>query len=284
MRNGKDTLLAVSRLKEIDIIDDYLVNRATGTVTVNLTKHNKDFYRMKLLPVLQRNLTKERMLAYMTGIEEEKYLVMEKYTDVLIDFFYSEIYPLYERSAMESSKFFKTVLERQKNDTVTKQSVVSNLQNYFTSRYKCSFVFGENIAENAGSVDKIFGLIENAGSNINSLMNLQETISLDTPENRTAANKIIYGYCRLFTDKTQTAQSRYDAYANISDGLSEYRREHTVKEFEEQLETITDKIASENLDLKDEAEDLLPLQINHQWLRWFNKEVLKVPLEPAAAQ
>ena len=284
MRNGKDTLLAVSRLKEIDIIDDYLVNRATGTVTVNLTKHNKDFYRMKLLPVLQRNLTKERMLAYMTGIEEEKYLVMEKYTDVLIDFFYSEIYPLYERSAMESSKFFKTVLERQKNDTVTKQSVVSNLQNYFTSRYKCSFVFGENIAENSGSVDKIFGLIENAGSNINSLMNLQETISLDTPENRTAANKIIYGYCRLFTDKTQTAQSRYDAYANISDGLSEYRREHTVKEFEEQLETITDKIASENLDLKDEAEDLLPLQINHQWLRWFNKEVLKVPLEPAAAQ
>ncbi|MCR5454754.1 MAG: DEAD/DEAH box helicase [Bacteroidales bacterium] len=280
MRNGKDTLLAVSRLKEIDIINDYLVNRATGTVTVSLTKHNKDFYRMKLLPVLQRNLTKERMLAYMTGIEEEKYLVMEKYTDVLIDFFYSEIYPLYERSAMESSKFFKTVLERQKNDTITKQSVVSNLQNYFTSRYKCSFVFGENIAAaNNGDVDKIFGLIENAGSNINSLMNLQETISLDTPENRTATNKIIYGYCRLFTDKQPTAQSRYDAYANISDGLTEYRRQHTVKEFDEQLETITDKIASENLDLKDEAEEVLPLQIHHQWLRWFNSEVLKVPMQ-----
>ncbi|MBO4772619.1 MAG: DEAD/DEAH box helicase [Bacteroidales bacterium] len=283
-RNGKDTLLAVSRLKEIDIIDDYLVNRATGTVTVNMTKHNKDFYRMKLLPILQRNLTKERMLAYMTGIEEEKYLVMEKYTDVLIDFFYSEIYPLYERSAMESSKFFKTVLERQKNDTITKQSVVSNLQNYFTSRYKCSFVFGESMtATNVGGVDKIFGLIENAGSNINSLMNLQETISLDTPENRTAANKIIYGYCRLFTDKTQTAQSRYEAYANISDGLAESRRKKTVKEFVEEVETITDKIASENYDLKEEAEELLPLQLHHQWLRWFNSSVLKVPLEPAGA-
>lgn len=277
MRNGKDTLLAVSRLKEIDIIDDYLVNRATGIVTVSLTKHNKDFYRMKLLPVLQRNLTKERMLAYMTGIEEEKYLVMEKYTDVLIDFFYSEIYPLYERSAMESSKFFKTILERQKNDTITKQNIVSNLQNYFTSRYKCSFVFGESIASNTGGVEKIFGLIENAGSNINALMNLQESISLDAPENRTAANKIIYGYCRLFTTKQQTAQSRYDAYANISDGLSEYRRQHSVKEFEEQVETITNKIASENLDLKDEAEEVLPLQMHHQWLRWFNSEVLKVP-------
>ncbi len=283
-RNGKDTLLAVSRLKEIDIIDDYLVNRATGTVTVNMTKHNKDFYRMKLLPILQRNLTKERMLAYMTGIEEEKYLVMEKYTDVLIDFFYSEIYPLYERSAMESSKFFKTVLERQKNDTITKQSVVSNLQNYFTSRYKCSFVFGESMtATNVGGVDKIFGLIENAGSNINSLMNLQETISLDTPENRTAANKIIYGYCRLFTDKTQTAQSRYEAYANISDGLAESRRKKTVKEFVEEVETITDKIASENYDLKEDAEELLPLQLHHQWLRWFNSSVLKVPLESAGA-
>ena len=283
-RDGKDTLLAVSRLKEIDIIDDYLVNRATGTVTVNLTKHNKDFYRMKLLPILQRNLTKERMLAYMTGIEEEKYLVMEKYTDVLIDFFYSEIYPLYERSAMESSKFFKTILERQKNDTITKQSVVSNLQNYFTSRYKCSFVFGESIAvTNAGSVEKIFGLIENAGSNINSLMNLQETISLDTPENRTPANKIIYGYCRLFTDKSQTEQSRYDAFANISEGLSESRRTKSVKEFVEDVENITEKIASENLDLKEEAEEVLPLQIHHQWLRWFNSAVLKVPLETAAA-
>ena len=279
MRNGKDTLLAVSRLKEIDIIDDYLVNRATGTVTVNLTKHNKDFYRMKLLPILQRNLTKERMLAYMTGIEEEKYLVMEKYTDVLIDFFYSEIYPLYERSAMESSKFFKAVLDRQKNDTITKQSVVSNLQNYFTSRYKCSFVFGEAMATNTAGVDKIFGLIENAGSNINSLMNLQETISLETPENRTAANKIIYGYCRLFTDKTHAAQSRYDAFANISDGLSEYRRQKSVKDFVEDLDAITDKIASENLDLKDEAEEILPLQIHHNWLRWFNSQVLKVPMD-----
>ena len=279
MRNGKDTLLAVSRLKEIDIIDDYLVNRATGTVTVNLTKHNKDFYRMKLLPILQRNLTKERMLAYMTGIEEEKYLVMEKYTDVLIDFFYSEIYPLYERSAMESSKFFKAVLDRQKNDTITKQSVVSNLQNYFTSRYKCSFVFGEAMATNTAGVDKIFGLIENAGSNINSLMNLQETISLETPENRTAANKIIYGYCRLFTDKTHAAQSRYDAFANISDGLSEYRRQKSVKDFVEDLDAITDKIASENLDLKDEAEEILPLQIHHNWLRWFNSQVLKVSMD-----
>jgi hypothetical protein len=236
---------------------------------------------MKLLPVLQRNLTRERMLSYITGIEEEKYLVMEKYTDVLIDFFYSEIYPLYERSAMESSKFFKTLLERQKNDTVTKQSVVGNLQNYFTSRYKCSFVFGEKMAQAPGSVDKIVGLIENAGSNINSLMNLQETISLDTPENRTAANKIIYGYCRLFTEKTSTPQSRYEAYSTISEGLSEYQRKRSVDEFVEEVDTITEKIVSENYDLKDEATELLPLQIHHQWLRWFNNEVLKVPIEAA---
>ncbi len=282
-RNDKDTLLAVSRLKEIDIIDDYLVNRATGIVTVTLTKHNKDFYRMKLMPILQRNLTRERMLSYITVIEEEKYLVLEKYTDVLIDFFYSEIYPLYERSAMESGKFFKTVLERQKNNTVTKMSVVSNLQNYFTSRYKCSYVFEEKMAEATDSADKIVGLIEKAGSNINSLMNLQETISLEEPENRTPANKIIYGYCQLFTSKSNAAMSRYTAYSHISDGLSEYQRKRSVDDFTHEVDTITDKIASENYDLKDEAAEILPLQINHQWLKWFNSEVLKVPIENVAA-
>ena len=276
-RNKKDTLRAVSRLKEIDIVDDYLVNTASGIVTVYLTKHNKDFYRMKLLPILQRNLTRERMLAYITGIEEEKFLSMEKYTDVLIDFFYSEIQPLYERSALEASKFFATVLARQKEGTLSKDTVARNLQNYFTSRYKCSFVFDSDTMGEASpsTIDKIVHLIDKAGSNINSLMNLQVSINMDDPENRTPSNKIIYGYCQLFTEKNATEQSRFDSYATICDGLHDYRRKHSVEEFEEELDTIINKIADENYDLKEEAEEVLPLQLQSHWLKWFNAHVLK---------
>ncbi|MCQ2252439.1 MAG: DEAD/DEAH box helicase [Bacteroidales bacterium] len=273
-RNRRDTLRAVARLKEIEVIDDYLVNQASGMVTVRLTKHNKDFYRMKLLPILQRNLTRERMLAYVQSIEEEKFLSMEKYSNVLIDFFYSEIYPLYQKQAQESSKFFQTILEKQKADTLSKESIRENLQNYFTQRYKCRFVYDEQMPENTSSVDKVVHIIDRAGSNINELLNLQESIDQTIPENRTAANKIIFGYCKLFTHKGMDSAARYDAYSHISDGLAEFRRKHDIQEFNKEVESITEKISSENYDLKDESQEVLQLQIQHNWLKWFNSEVL----------
>jgi len=277
-RNRKDTLLAVSRMKEIDIIDDYLVNAATGIITVSLTKHNKDFYRMKLLPILQRNLTRERMLQYISAIEEEKYLKVESYINVLIDFFYSEIYPLYEKSAMETSKFFETVLQKQKDGTISTKQISENLNSYFKSRFKCRFVYEgeETLVENPQNVEKILGIIDRVGSNINQLMNLQATIDLSDPENRTPANKIIYGYCDLFTSRDGSAQSRFDAYAHISEGLLDFRRKHTTEEFNEELESITEKISTENYDLKDEADEVIAIQMQRQWLTWFNQQVLKI--------
>lgn len=278
LRNRKDTMRAVSRLKEIDIIDDYLVNTALGTVTVYLTKRSKDFYRMKLMPILQRNLTRERMLSYIQGIEEEKYLSMEKYTDVLIDFFYSEIYPLYEKSAQEASKFFQTVLEKQKDESISVDQISQNLQSYFTSRYKCRFIYEEEhtLPANTQNVDGIVSLIDRAGSNINSLMDLQQSIDQTVPENRTPVNKIIYGYCRLFTELDGGSEARYSAYSNISDGLLDFMRKHTNAEFNKEVESITGKISQENYDLKDEADDVLSLQIQAKWLKWFNGEVLKI--------
>ncbi|MCQ2251070.1 MAG: hypothetical protein MJZ66_08170 [Bacteroidales bacterium] len=277
-RNKRDTLLAVSRMKEIDIIDDYLVNAATGIVTVSLTKHNKDFYRMKLMPILQRNLTRERMLSYISAIEEEKFLKMESYTNVLIDFFYNEIYPLYEKSAMDTSKFFATVLQKQKEGTISTKQIAENLDSYFKSRFKCKFVYDgdDTLAENPQNVDKIVGIIDRVGSNINQLMNLQASIDLSVPENRTPANKIIYGFCDLFTSRDAGAQSRFNAYSHISEGLLDFRRKHSTQEFNEELESITNKITSENFDLKDEAGEVMAIQMQSQWLRWFNSQVLKI--------
>ena len=278
LRNRKDTLRAVSRLKEIDVIDDYLVNPATGIVTVMLTKRGKDFYRMKLMPILQRNITRERMLSYISGIEEEKYLSIEKYTNVLIDFFYAEIYPLYEKQAQEAGKFFESVLKAQKEGTVSPDQISNNLNCYFTSRYKCKYVYGdvESLPEGRGDVESIVNTIERAGSNINSLMDLQQSIDLSVPENRTPANKIIYGYCNLFTDRGSGAKSRYEAYRHISEGLLDYRRKHSTVEFNQEAESITAKISQENYDLKDEADEVITLQIQHQWLKWFNSQILKI--------
>ncbi len=278
LRNRKDTLRAVSRLKEIDVIDDYLVNPATGIVTLSMTKRSKDFYRMKLLPILQRNITRERMLHYISGIEEEKYLSIEKYTDVLIDFFYAEIYPLYEKQAQDASKFFESVLQRQKDDSISQELISQNLASYFASRYKCKFVYGdvETLPDNHANVESIVNTIERAGSNINSLMDLQQSIDLSQPENRTPSNKIIYGYCSLFTDRDNAPASRLEAYSHISDGLLDYRRKHTIAEFNQEAESITGKISAENYDLKDEASEVISIQVQSKWLKWFNSEVLKI--------
>jgi len=273
-RNQKDTLRAITRLKEIDIIDDYQTNSAKGEVIVSLTKHNKDFYKMKLLPILQRNLTKEKTLLYISSIEEEKFLNIEKYSNVLIDFFYTEIYPLYERAAKDSSKFFETILKKQKDGTLSQDMIQKNLQNYFVSRYKCKFVCDE-IPDNTANVSGIIGIINRAGSNINELASLQDSMEQSIPENRTPSNKIIYGYCKIFTGNTLDEENRYNAYEIISEGLSELRQKESIKDFLENMENITEKICDENYDLKDESEEILTMKVQHQWLKWFNSNVLK---------
>ena len=274
-RNKADTLRAISRLKEIDLIDDYLINPAKEEIEVYVTKHNKDFYKMKLMPVLQRNLTREKMLLYFSGIEEEKFLSLEKYTDTLIDFFYTEIYPLYERAAKDSGKFFRTVLEKQKDGTLTQEEIMKNLQNYFISRYKCDFVCDE-IPENADKVDGVLYLIDKAGSNLNELTSLRESVSENQKANSKPADKIMYGYCKLFTGANSDYENRFEAYQSISEGLTQIRENESEENFINNLDSITEKIASENYDLKEESQAVLLMKIQHNWLKRFNSEVLKI--------
>ncbi len=274
-RNKRDTLRTITRLKEIELIDDYLVNPAKDEIDVSLTKHSKDYYRSKLLLVLQRNLTKEKTLQYISSIEDGNFLVLEKYTNVLIDFFYSTVYPLYEKSAQDSAMFFEKILEKQKDGTLTNESINYNLQNYFKSKYKCKFVY--NIPENPDTIDKIIDIISQTGSNVNELKHLEESVDQSNPENRTPANKIICGYCKLFTDE-DTQEAHNNAYSLISEGLTDYRFKtgKEPSEFIDDTDKITERIIKENFDLKAEMESLLALQLQHSWLKKFNAEVLKI--------
>lgn len=276
-RNKRDTMRAITLLKEIDLIDDYLVNPATGEITVTITKHDLDFYKMKLLPVLSRNLTRDKALAYISSIENETYLVLEKYTDVLIAFFYNEIYPLYQKMILDCNTFFKTILEKQKSNSVTQEMIAVNLQNYFVSRYNCKFVYS-NISENIQNINNVLEILEQTGSNISEMQHLEESLSQSKPENRTPANKIICGYCELFTAKPDDAVERFNAYGLICEGLNEYRfnPENTVEKFETDTKSVADRIAAENFDLKDEMETVMKLKLQTQWLKRFNSQILKI--------
>ena len=276
-RNKRDTMRAVTLLKEIDLIDDYLVNPASGDIVVTITKHDVDFYKMKLLPVLSRNLTRDKALNYIGSIENEKYLVIEKYTDVLIAFFYNEIYPLYQKMILDCNTFFKTILEKQKSSSITQDMIAANLNNYFVSRYNCKFVYS-NISENIQNINNVLEILEQTGSNISEMQHLQESLSQSKPENRTPANKIICGYCELFTAKPDDAVERFNAYELICEGLNEYRfnPENTVDKFETDTDAVTERITAENFDLKDEMETVMKLKLQTQWLKRFNSQILKI--------
>ena len=276
-RNKRDTMRAVTLLKEIDLIDDYLVNPAKAEITVTITKHDLDFYKMKLLPVLSRNLTRDKALTYISLIENEKYLVIERYTDVLIGFLYNEIYPLYQKMIIDCNTFFKTLLEKQKSNSVTQEMIAANLNNYFVSRYNCKFIYN-NVSGNIQNVNNILEVLEQAGSNIGEMQHLQESLSQSKPENRTPANKIICGYCELFTAKPDDTKERFHAYGLICEGLNEYRfnPETTVEKFSADTDAVTEKIAAENFDLKEEMETVMKLRLQSQWLKRFNSQILKI--------
>ncbi|MBQ5451841.1 MAG: DEAD/DEAH box helicase [Bacteroidales bacterium] len=274
-RNRRDTLRAISRLKEIDLIDDYLINSAKEETEVFMTKHNKDFYRMKLLPVLQRNLTKEKVLLYLSDIDEEKYLLIEKYAGVLIDFFYAEVYPLYERAAKDSGNFFKRVLQEQKDGSFSEEVFSKNLQNYFVSRYKCGYLFEDEEEAFPKDVDGIIKAVSKTDGNINELLSLQASVDSHDILRRGFADKIVYGYCRLFTLSQFDREGRYEAYQTISEGLDKLRHTEKTEQFVEDFNKLTKKISEENFDLKDESECILSMKLQLNWLKKFNAGVLK---------
>ncbi|MCQ2974965.1 MAG: DEAD/DEAH box helicase [Bacteroidales bacterium] len=276
-RNRRDTIRAITSLKEIDLIDDYLINSAKGEIIVYVTKHDIDFYKMKLLPILLRNLTRDKSLAYIASIDNDNYLNIEKITNVLIDFFYSEIYPLYEKSIEDCNKFFKTILDKQKDNSLTQEIIANNLSNYFISRYKCKFIY--DMPDNIQNMANILGILDLTGSNIGEMKHLEESVSQDIPENRTPANKIICGYCKLFTSKGENqSNERFKAYSLICDGLNQYRalNNQSIDTFKADAQAITDKITKENYDLKDEMETVMKLKIQSEWLKRFNSEILKL--------
>jgi ATP-dependent DNA helicase RecQ len=274
-RNRRDTIRAISRLKEIDIIDDYLINPARADVKVFMTKRNKDFYRMKLLPVLQRNLTKEKVLLYLSGIDKEKYLSVKRFTDVLTDFFYAEIYPLYERAAIDSGKFFAKVLQEQKEGTFSAETVTKNLENYFVSRYKCDYLFERKSETLPGDIDGIIKAVGKTAGNINELMSLQSSVAAEEIQKKNSSAKIIYGYCRLFTLPPQDSEELYEAYQIISEGLENIRQTKDCADFVSDFNKLTEQISEENFDLKDESECILTMKLQLGWLKKFNAEVLK---------
>ena len=274
-RNRRDTIRAISRLKEIDLIDDYLINSAKEETEVFMTKHNKDFYRMKLLPVLQRNLTREKVLLYLSDIDEEKYLSIEKYAGVLIDFFYAEVYPLYERAAKDSGNFFKRVLQEQKDGSFSEEVFAKNLQNYFVSRYKCGYLFEDEEEALPKDVDNIIKVISKTDGNINELLSLQSSVDSHDILKRGFADKILYGYCRLFTLPQYDEEGRFEAYQTISEGLNKLRHTENTERFVEDFNKLTKKISEENFDLKDESECILSMKLQLNWLKKFNATVLK---------
>lgn len=272
-RNKSDTLRAISRLKEIDLIDDYLTNDAESQITVYLTKYNKDRYKRKLLPVLEQNLTKEKTLKYMQSIDELQYLSLEKYSDVLIDFFYAEIYGTYKQAIQDCSTFFKTVLKRTKEGSLTADATQYNLLQYFNSKYKCAFV--QNAIENPRDMREIISVLESADGNVNELRHLLQSSESGDNEEMSAAKKIISGYCKIFTCEDNNQQI-YDAFEDICKGLTEYRFQKSTADFESDTDAITDKIIAEDFDLKQDMQNIMILKLQRQWLEKFNSDILKI--------
>ena len=276
-RNKRDTLRAISRLKEIDIIDDYLVNSAKEEIEIYMTKHNKDFYRMKLLPILQRNLTKEKVLLYLSTISEEQFLSIEKYTDVLIGFFYAEIYPLYEQSVRDTSMFFRKIFEKQKEGEVSQEEILRNLHNYFISRYSCGYLFDEHSSQTIDndSLDGALRLIGRTEGNINEMLSLQARFDSENIEKLSYLDKIVYGYCCLFTSNSFDTNARFNSYGIISEGLKKLREKDSTEEFVRDFQKVNSLITENNYDLKKEAAGVLGLKLQHSWLKKFNSEILK---------
>lgn len=130
IRNAIDTQRAIYRLSIIGIVDDYVIDYAGKSITIEFTAKDEDVYRNNFIEYLRRYVGNDGEAYWLQKLNEsEGESTLRKYLNILTEFVYSEI----EAKRKNAIGYMKDLCEIgiQEGQKVFRENIIY----YFTSKY-----------------------------------------------------------------------------------------------------------------------------------------------------
>lgn len=130
IRNSVDTQRAIYRLSIIGIVDDYVIDYAGKSITIEFTAKDEAVYRNNFVEYLRRYVGNDGEAYWLDKLNEsEEESTLRKYLNILTEFVYSEI----EAKRKNAIGYMKDLCEIgiQEGQMVFRENIIY----YFTSKY-----------------------------------------------------------------------------------------------------------------------------------------------------
>ena len=275
IRNEQDTLTAIYRLSIIGVIDDYIVDYNSKTITALLSRKQQGYYTGQLKKFLLRYNspeTTEEMIRRLPAYKEET--EMQQCISSLINFIYEEIAQQRETAIDTMEEVCITGIQENGN-----QKIKEFIQLYMDSKYaNPSYLPSDTnngLIADFTIIEKYTELVRTEQSEINNLKHLKNAaIRLMTQYPDNFVFILLKAFALFSTEENDhdlisEAQADFikgffKAYKTSGEDVINLKREMSI--FKEKLE----KLNTTNLPEVEEAENIVLLTIHTNWLKEFN--------------
>ncbi|MEA2041245.1 MAG: hypothetical protein U9N85_01660 [Bacteroidota bacterium] len=279
-RNYTISILAVSRLIELGIVDDYITDRNTHKLTIVFSKHTDSYYKGRLKHFLMRQLAEEKAEEIFEQVENYSgKSLLRKILNYVINFSYREIRERDTEQA-ENMVLWSQALSRI-NDEYTRRS---EIRNYFHSVFKAKYlnplgkpsIIDETENFETGDFDTVMLFIYRAEYLKSRIEHLY--LSSDKAQKIHPANYIVLLLNAFARFRKQKTQKEFDtAFNRLYLGFDHMEKEENL-DYEETIrrkQLFLDILYKYNQDLKEKTDPLIYLKTHTERLSAFNKSFLK---------
>ena len=281
IRERRDTLSAVKRLKTVGVIDDFTIDYHAKNITLTISPKKEENYLLILKRYLQRYVTPN--YANKVYTELEQYLgedILQKALNFLVSFVYSEIKPYHTRQLEQIDTLISYPVHDKTSDKETSHIISTYLKHHLHTKYANPYLSFNLVSDTNNLTEEKYKIllkyIKETGhlkSKHAHLLHSTEQLLERNPNNYVLLILNAYAAIILYPDNTEIFYKAYDRLAKGA--IRMYESDNiSYQDFITKLNIILKKIYEQNKNIQETIESILRLKIHHEWIKNFNKKFL----------
>ncbi|MFN8254093.1 MAG: hypothetical protein U0W24_00270 [Bacteroidales bacterium] len=278
IRSKEDTCLAINRLSQLGIIDDFVIDGKNQQFVIKMKKKTAEAYLIKLFNIFDNGLLEDIAEKRKKNLKKTKQDVsFTQIVEEYISFIYEVIVSERVKSIELLDRILLQVYENKENRSNFNLWIQELMSNYFGAKYINRF-FGiikasRQVKEEVQYFEIVRSTLDQLGHSRDNWEQLKKSIEIVSK--MLPNNPIPYffdAYIKLINEK-QDEKSGEQALDQIARGLIKMRKQAAFKieNYKENIEVLMDHLYEFKPELKEKYNKLVWLRMHYIWLKDFNK-------------
>lgn len=275
-RNKKNTLMALYRLKKLNVISKYLINENQKSITIFFSKNTDFVYKNTLMNIVKK-LTTHSYIEYSTALLKNYKgdTLLKKYLYFYINFTYQNVISYNYSAADYTEKFVKALDVQRKSNRKSPVEIAEFYENFFSNKYFNKILEPDLYNDIKNNQKGSLKLTQKYIREINisavlrkQLINSTEKALKIAPENYTL--NLLNLYCKMADDK-----ENIESATTLFLDSFEAAKKNEKLDFEQvsaQKNDFIDELVFLNNKLNKNIRPMLILSDKASWLKNFNQK------------